>query len=133
MKGLWSLPQAAPIIVRHITAYAELFYQDLDEAQQNFRGRMLAFMVIAHSALFMLLMICTAVVAAWWDTSHRMAAIYWMIGCFAFIACVALGYLLRMKRSQPRPFDALRKEWAIDREMIDELVAEKEAEDDAES
>jgi uncharacterized membrane protein YqjE len=133
MKGFWSLPQAAPILVRHLTAYAELFYQDLDEAQQNFRGKVIAVVVIAHAALFAMLMICAAIVAAYWDTPQRMQALYWMIAFFVLVACIALGYLLRMARAQPRPFDALRKEWAIDRDMIAELVAEKEADDDSES
>jgi len=36
MRLLWSLPKAAPALLRHILGYVELAVQDLDQLQRDF-------------------------------------------------------------------------------------------------
>ena len=42
MRLLWSLPKAAPALLRHIVGYAELAGQDLEQTQRDLGARLLA-------------------------------------------------------------------------------------------
>jgi uncharacterized membrane protein YqjE len=127
MSGWWSLPHAAPILLRHLGAYAELVEQDLAVAQRQFTARLLAMSVIVFAALFTVLLICVAIVAATWDTAARMTAIYWMIGVFAVLLSIGIGYLARINAQSQSLLASVQREWAVDRLILDEFLAGRRA------
>jgi uncharacterized membrane protein YqjE len=127
MSGWWSLPHAAPILLRHLGAYAELVEQDLAVAQRQFAARLLAISVIVFAALFTVMLICVAIVAATWDTAARMRAIYCMIGVFAVLLSVAIAYLARINAQSQSLLASVRREWAVDRVILDEILSGRRA------
>ncbi len=122
MSGLWSLPQAAPIVFRHLGAYAELAAQDLAVSREQFRIRIGSMMLAFVAALFALLMMCVAIVAAGWDTPYRMTAVYALTAFFVAIAIGAGIYFNRARLRQPPLFAAVRREWAIDRVILGRML-----------
>ena len=124
MSGWWSLPQAAPILLRHLSAYAELVERDLAVAQRQIGARLAAIAVVGLAGLFTLLLICAAVIAATWDTPQRMTALYCMIGFFAMSLLIAVGYLSRINAQSDALFATVKREWALDRVVLDRLLAE---------
>ena len=127
MSGWWSLPQAAPVLLRHLSAYAELAEQDLAVARRQIGARLIAIAFILVAGLFALLMICAAVIATTWDTPHRMTAIYGMLAVFAATLLIALGYLARVNGPSETLFAAVKGEWALDRVVLDQLLSEQRA------
>ena len=123
MSALWSLPQAAPILLRHLNAYASLAAQDLARSRENFGARLGAVVLAVIGIFFALLMICVAIVAATWDTSYRMIAIYALIGVFVLIAVLAGNYAAKMRRARPPMFASVQREWAIDRLILERIVS----------
>ncbi|HTP38802.1 MAG TPA: hypothetical protein VMI92_04445 [Steroidobacteraceae bacterium] len=126
MNGIWSLPQAAPILMRHLGAYAELAGQDFEAVRQQIRVRLISMLLMALGAFFAVLMICVAVIAAAWDTPQRMSAIYWLIGVFVALCIASGGYFMSVRRGQPPPFATVRREWALDREILARILAAHE-------
>jgi hypothetical protein len=123
MSGWWSLPRAAPVLLRHLIAYAELAEQDFAVARRQRVSRVIALAAIALAGLFTLSLICLAVVAATWDTPHRMNAIYGLIGVFAAALLLAIGRLARIN-AQSQPFLAsVKREWALDRIILDQIMS----------
>lgn len=124
MRGWWSLPQAAPILLRHLLAYAELAEQDLQRYGRRTSARLVLLVVAVLGAVFTLFMICVAIIAATWDTPHRMAAIFWLLGFFAVVTLGALVAALSGAREQPSMFASVKKEWSQDRVILDRLLAD---------
>jgi len=56
MSMLWSLPKAAPVLLRHLAAYVELAALDVAKAQREITAQLLASAIVAVSILFALLM-----------------------------------------------------------------------------
>ena len=79
MRVLWSLPKAAPALLRHLGAYVELAALDLERAKRDAVGGIIVSLIILVCSLFALLMGCAAVIAVTWDTPHRLAAIAWRV------------------------------------------------------
>jgi uncharacterized membrane protein YqjE len=126
MRLLWSLPKAAPVLLRHLAAYVELAALDLAKAQREITAQVKAFAIVAVSVFFALLMACLAVVAATWDTPNRVAAIVWMGGGFLVVAVGAAIYQARLARSQTPILDSVRREWHADRVILERILAEDE-------
>jgi uncharacterized membrane protein YqjE len=122
----WSLSKAAPILFRHLAAYAELAGQDLALARRDTARRLLASVLVITCGVFAVLMACLAVVAATWDTPNRLSAIGWMCGVFLALASAFALLRSRLIRDQPPVFSSLRSEWQADREILDRLLAETE-------
>jgi uncharacterized membrane protein YqjE len=122
MDALWSLPRAAPILLRHLNAYFELAAQDLAKSRAHFGARMGAAVLLVLGIFFAVLMICTAIIAANWDTPHRMTAIYSLVGFFVLIAIFAGYYAAHANRSRPRMFASVRREWEIDRVILERII-----------
>lgn len=123
MSAWWSLPQAAPILLRHLLAYAELAEEDLQRFSQRATARLFAVLVALLGAIFMLFMVCVAVIAAAWDTPHRMTAIFWLLGSFTATTLLALLAALKW-RKQASLFESVKKEWSQDRVILDRLLAD---------
>jgi uncharacterized membrane protein YqjE len=115
MNVLWSLPRAAPILLRHLTAYAELAARDLGRVQREATAQLVASVLVVASLFFVILMVCLAVVAATWDTPHRLQAIAAMGGGFALLALCAVAYRSRIVRDRSPLMSAVRREWQTDR------------------
>jgi uncharacterized membrane protein YqjE len=126
MRLLWSLPKAAPALLRHMLAYAELAGQDLEQMQRDFGARLLAGVIVAICVFFLLLTGCLLVVALTWDTPHRVSAIVWMGVGFLLVAIIAVAYRFQVLSTQPSFLATVRREWALDRVILDRILSPEE-------
>jgi uncharacterized membrane protein YqjE len=126
VRGLWSLPKAAPALMRHIGAYVELVGLDLARAYREITAQVIASAIAAVCLLFAMFMTCLGVVAYTWDTSYRVAAIAWMGGGFLVVAIVALIYGFSLARSRSSLFTDLTREWQEDRVILERLLSADE-------
>ncbi len=126
MRMLWSLPKAAPVLLRHLAAYGELAEQDLERARRDLLARLRTDAILAVAGLFALLMGCLGVVALTWDTRYRVAAIAWMGAGFLAVAVFAALHRAGLERER-RPFlDTVRREWREDRGSLDRILDAEE-------
>jgi uncharacterized membrane protein YqjE len=126
VRRLWSLPKAAPALMRHIGAYVELAGLDLARAHREITAQVVASAVAALCVLFALFMACLGVVAYTWDTAYRVAAIAWMGGGFLAIAIVAVIYRARLSRDRSPLLSEVRREWQEDRVIVERILASDE-------
>ena len=129
MSMLWSLPKAAPVLLRHLAAYVELAALDVAKAQREITAQLLASAIVAVSILFALLMGCLGVVAATWNTPNRLSAIAWMGGGFVVLAVGAAIYKARIARAQTPILDSVRREWHADRMILERILASEQAQE----
>jgi uncharacterized membrane protein YqjE len=126
VRGLWSLPKAAPALLRHIGAYVELVALDLARAQREITAQVVASAIAAICALFALFMFCLGVVAYTWDTAYRVAAIAWMGGGFLVIAIAAVIYRARLARARSPLLSDVKREWQEDRVILERFLSADE-------
>ena len=119
--ALLSLQRAAPVLLRHLSAYAELAGQDLAASKVELAARARSALVLLVSTVFALVMLCACVIAATWDTPYRLAAVAGLVGLFVIIAGAAAIHLARSPAQ--RAFAAVRREWRQDRALLEQLVA----------
>jgi uncharacterized membrane protein YqjE len=126
VRLLWSLPKAAPALLRHLVGYVELAGQDLEQTQRDVGASLVAGAVLLLSLFFLIFSGCLLVVALTWDTVYRVPAILWMGGVFLAVAVVA-GWYRRNLVSGQAPFLAtVRREWREDRVILDRILAPDE-------
>jgi uncharacterized membrane protein YqjE len=125
MRLLWSLPRAAPALLRHLAAYADLAGYDLERTQRDFSASLVVFVVVALSLFFAILMGCAAVVALTWDTPQRLMAILWMCGGFAVVAVVAILYRAKVAREQAPFLASVRQAWQQDRVVLERILSDE--------
>ncbi len=123
MRLLWSLPKAAPALLRHFAAYLDLVSLDLARACREFAAEFVASAIMAVCGLFALLMGCLVVVACTWDTSYRVAAVAWMAGAFLLAAIAAAIYRISLVRSRSRMLDSVRRQWHEDRALLERILS----------
>lgn len=126
MRLLWSLPKAAPALLRHLVAYIELASLDIARAQREVLAELIAFAVIALCGVFALFMGCLAVVAYTWDTPHRVTAIVCMGGGFLVIAAAAAVYRANAAKPNPPFLASVRQAWKEDRVLIERILSDSE-------
>jgi uncharacterized membrane protein YqjE len=127
VRALWSLPKAAPALLRHIAAYAELAALDLARAQREIGSIFIAAAVAAICLMFCLFLGCLAVIAYYWDTAYRVAAIGWLAGAFLLLGVILLIYSSRLSRARTPFLGDLRREWQEDRVILEHILsADKE-------
>jgi uncharacterized membrane protein YqjE len=126
MRLLWSLPKAAPAILRHLMAYAELAGQDFERTQQDLARRLVAFAIAGVCVFFVIESLCLLVVALSWDTPYRVPAIAWMGGVFLVVAIIAGVYRSKVANAQVPFLGTVRREWAEDRELVDKILSEQD-------
>lgn len=126
MRLLWSLPKAAPALLRHLFGYAELAVQDLEDAQHHLTSRLVAGAVLVLSVFFLVSCLCLLVVALTWDTPRRVLAICCMIGGFSVIALFAGLYRSSVARDRLPLLATVRKEWREDRVILERILAPDE-------
>ena len=126
MRALWSLPKAAPALLRHITAYAELAAIDFARARREIGAIVVCTAVAAVGLLFFLWLACLGVIAYYWDTSYRVAAIGWLAGGFLLIAVVMMIYVASLSRARTPFLTDIRREWHEDREIVERVLSTDE-------
>jgi uncharacterized membrane protein YqjE len=123
VRLLWSLPKAAPALLRHLVAYVDLASLDLARAQREITAELLTSAIAVICGLFAVFMGCLAVVAYTWDTPHRMTAIAWMGGGFLVAALVAVAYLSNAARAKSPLLASVRREWQEDRVLLERILS----------
>jgi uncharacterized membrane protein YqjE len=123
VRLLWSLPKAAPALLRHLSAYAELASLDLARARREIAAEFLASAIAAICGLFAVFMGCLAVVAYTWDTPHRVSSIAWMGGGFLGVAIVAAAYRANAVRAKSEFLASVRRQWGEDRVLLERLLS----------
>jgi uncharacterized membrane protein YqjE len=126
MRALWSLPKAAPALMRHVGAYIELAELDLARAQRELAAQLVAIGVVAICALFAVILACLGVVAYTWDTPNRVPAIAWMGGGFLLLAIAAAIYLSRLLRARSPLLADVRREWHEDRVILERILSDED-------
>ena len=124
MRLLWSLPKAAPAILRHMMGYVELVSEDLEKTQRDFAAKLIASAVLGLCLFFAVFSGCLGVVAVTWDTPYRVTAIEWMGGAFVLIAVIAALYRSRVTGAQSPFLGTVRREWAQDRIILERILSE---------
>lgn len=123
-RQLQMLQAAAPILLRHLGAYAELATQDIAFAKERFIERAKVGILFLISGHFALLAICVFVVAAAWDTRYRLIAIGMLGGIFIVVTVVAGALIARTKPVSA--FESVRREWRQDRLILERLLGDQQ-------
>jgi uncharacterized membrane protein YqjE len=123
---LWSLPKAAPALLRHLAAYVDLASLDLARASREFAADFVASAIAVICALFAVLLGCLAVVALTWDTPYRLTAIAWMGGGFLAVAIAAAVYRSSLVRKKSQMLDSVRRQWQEDRVLLERILADED-------
>jgi uncharacterized membrane protein YqjE len=126
VRVLWSLPKAAPALLRHLGAYVELAAYDLEQAKRDAVAGLVASVIVGLALLFAILMGCAAIIAVTWDTPHRVPAIAWMGGGFLALAVVAMIYRSKTAAGQRPVLDSVRREWKQDSVILERILADEE-------
>jgi uncharacterized membrane protein YqjE len=126
VRGLWSLPKAAPALMRHIGAYIELAGLDLARTHREITAQVVASAIAAICVLFAVFLICLGVIAYFWDTPYRVAAIAWMAGGFLVAAIAAAVYRARAARARSPLLSDVRREWQEDRVILEKILSSDE-------
>ena len=78
--------------MRHIGAYIDLAGLDLARTHREITAQVVASAIVAICALFAVFLICLGIVAYFWDTPYRLAAIACLAGVFVLAAIAAAIY-----------------------------------------
>jgi uncharacterized membrane protein YqjE len=123
VRLLWSLPKAAPALLRHFAAYVDLASLDMARSQREIAAELLASVIVGICALFAVLMGCLAVVAYTWDTPYRLSAIAWLGGGFALAAIIAAVYRSRTAQARSQFLGTVKREWREDRVLLEHILS----------
>jgi len=126
VRALWSLPKAAPALLRHLAAYAELAALDFSRARRELGSVFIAAALAAISGLFCLLLVCLALIAYYWDTPYRVVAIGCLAGGFLLLGLIMLIYAKRLSGARTPFLSDLRREWKEDKVIIEHAVSSDE-------
>jgi uncharacterized membrane protein YqjE len=123
VRLLWSLPKAAPALLRLLGAYVDLASLDLARAQREIAAELLATAIIVICGLFAVFLGCLAVVAYTWDSPYRVTAIAWMGGGFVLAAIVAAICRSNVARDKSLFLGSVRREWREDRVLLERILS----------
>jgi len=126
VRLLWLLPKAAPVLLRHFVAYAELAGLDLAKTQRDIAAQVIASALVIIGVVFALFLGCLLVVAYTWDTPYRISAIAWMGGGFLLVAVGAALYRSNVSRTQTPFLASVRREWQEDRVILERILTSDE-------
>jgi uncharacterized membrane protein YqjE len=123
---LWTLPKAAPALLRHLAAYAELAALDIARAQREIGAIWVTTAIAAVCVLFCLFLGCLGLIAYYWDTPYRVAAIAWLAAGFLLIAVIMLLYRASLSRARMPFLSDLQRGWHEDRVILEHLLSADE-------
>jgi len=116
------LSKVAPLAARHFAAYLDLFADEATELGTHVSRRVAAIIAALMAIAFALAMACVWILTAVWDTPWRQFTI---IGLFlVFTVAAVVAWQMAVRRAEPTwsPFQRLRSEWALDHQLILDLV-----------
>ena len=120
------LSQVAPVLLRHLGAYAELLAQDLARGRAGFVRRLGVMLIAAFGLAGAVVMLCVAILAASWDTVYRMTAVYSLLTFFAGLAGLAAAYAARLQSRQTPLFEGVQREWQLDQVLVERVASEND-------
>ena len=123
MRLLWSLPKAAPALLRHVAAYVDLASLDLARTQRELTAEFLASAIVGICLLFAVFMGCLLVVAYTWNTPHRVSAIAALSVGFLVAAIAAAIYRSNAVRARSEFLASVRLEWQEDRVLLERILS----------
>jgi len=123
-----SLSDAATIAVRHAGAYTDLIVSDLNVGTRALRRRMVVASIMCGAILLAVAIATAWAIAASWDTAARSWVIGGLLLLFVAIAVVAYKQLGALTAAGPPVLSQTTREWAKDRELLEELLARDRAE-----
>jgi uncharacterized membrane protein YqjE len=126
VRLLWSLPKAAPALLRHLAAYVDLAGLDFSRAHREIAAQIRASAIFAICLLFAVLMGCLVVIACTWDTPYRVSAIAWMAGGFAVAAVIAALYRANVVKARTQLLASVRRQWDEDRILLERILSSDE-------
>lgn len=106
--------------------YAELAAQDLEQARRDFRLRLVVSLLLVVAAVFAIFFGCLVIIALTWDTPNRVAAIAGIAGFFAIVALICAVYRAKVVGNQTPFLSTVRREWAEDRVILDNILSDQE-------
>lgn len=122
------LSATAAIAVRQAGAYTDLILSDLDVSSGLVRRRV-AFGAVAVLAFQLaLVMACALLVALSWDSAYRLWVIAGLMLGFAVVAVASVWRLAVLDAGAPGVLAQTAREWAKDRRLLEELLAQRRAE-----
>ena len=123
---LWLLPKAAPVLLRHLAAYAQLAALDLGRAKRRLVAQLVAVVTMLVGVMLAALFGCIAIIAYAWDTPYRVGSIAAIAGTFLLIGIIAAIFLSRLGQRQPALFATLRQEWREDQAIWESILSDKQ-------
>ena len=123
MRALWSLPKAAPALLRHIAAYVELVGLDLARAQKEIARSLVISVVAGLCVLLALLFGCFALIAYYWDSPYRVTAILSIGGVFALAAVLLFVYRASLARARSVFLGDVTQQWHEDRILLERILS----------
>jgi uncharacterized membrane protein YqjE len=122
------LSTTAAIAVRQAGAYTDLILSDLELSSGLLRRRVACGAVAVLAVHLALVMACALLVAVSWDSAYRVWVIAGLTLGFAAIAAAALWRLTALDAGAPGVLQQTAREWAKDRHLLEELLAQHRAE-----
>ncbi len=118
---------AAAIALRHAGAYTELVLSDLEASSASLRLQAVwatAALLAAHVSL---LLVCALLITVSWDSAYRLWVITGLLLIFAGVAAAAVWRLRLLEAAAPAVLRRTAGEWAKDRRLLEELLAQQKA------
>lgn len=112
--------------MRHIGAYIDLAALDLARTHREITAQVVAAAVVAICVLFAVFLSCLWVIAYFWDTPYRLAAIACLAGIFVLAAIAAAVYRARAARARSPLLVDVRREWQEDRVILEKILSSDE-------
>ena len=112
--------------MRHIGAYIELAALDLARTQRELTAQVVALAIVAICVLFAVFLTCLGIIAYFWDTPYRLAAIAWMAGLFVLAAIAAAVYRARAAHARSPVLSDVRREWQEDRVILEKILSDED-------
>jgi uncharacterized membrane protein YqjE len=117
------LAALASLAVRHAGAYTDLILSDIDATRAVLHRRVVAGTIVIGASLLAAALACVWIIALTWDTAARVWAIVALLLLFAAVAAAAWWRLNTLRRGAPAMLSQTAREWAKDRQLLEELVA----------
>ena len=122
------LSDAATIAVRHAGAYTDLILSDVNIGTRALRRRMAVAATMAGAILLAVATASAWAIAASWHTAAQPWVIGGLLVLFVGIAAIAYWQLAALNAAAPQVLSQTTREWAKDRELLEELLTRDRAE-----
>jgi uncharacterized membrane protein YqjE len=118
---------AAAIAVRHAGAYTDLILSDLEASSATLRRQIFCAAAATLAAHVALMLTCALVLLVSWDSPYRLWVLTGLIAVFGAVAGAAVWRLRRIEAAAPQLLQQVAREWAKDRRLLEELLAQQKA------